>query len=82
MVKAVLKSIPIVGDVVDNLDQELPDSPRGKLNPSAMTLSIIRLVILGILLYLVFQGKLNMDDAEEYKEFLNQHATNPFPIFG
>lgn len=67
LVKAVLKSVPFVGDVVDNLDN---DTPKGELDVKQAWFSVVRLAIVGTLLYLALSGKISWEEAEQGKEFL------------
>ena len=71
LIKGLIKSIPFVGDIADNILDEQPGSPSGQINRADMTSKIIRMAIMLGLLYLVFSGKLSMDQADEYKDFLN-----------
>ncbi len=70
IVKGVLKSIPLVGDVVDNITIETQDSPAGSLNSVDLVSRMIRLAVLVVLMYLVLSGKIGMEDAEEAKQFI------------
>ncbi len=70
-IKGIVKSIPIVGDLFTNVLTETQHSPAGKLDKGEATISIIRIVILVGILYLVFSGKLDMEEAEGYKKYLN-----------
>ena len=71
IIKAALKSIPFVGDIVENMDADTPGAPQGTLDTNRLLIQAIRLGILAGILYLVFSGKLSMEEAENYKEFLN-----------
>ena len=71
IVKGVLKGFPIIGDVVDNLTESTFDAPEGVLDKNKLMYQVLRLAILCVLLYLVFSGKMSMDEATEAKEFLN-----------
>lgn len=71
LIKGLIKSIPFVGDVADNILDEQPGSPSGQVNRSDLTSKLIRMGILLGILYLVFSGKLSMEEAEGYKEFID-----------
>ena len=67
LVRAVLKSVPFVGDVVSNLDNE---APVGQFDTKEAWYTTIRYVIIAALLYLVISGKISWEEAEQAKEFL------------
>ena len=46
------------------------DTPEGSMSREALAKSLIKLGIYAVLLYLVFSGKLDMSEAEDYKEFI------------
>ena len=71
LIKGVLKSVPFVGDVVDNITEGTFQAPEGTLDKNKLYYSIWRLTILCVLLYLVFSGKISFEDAEQAKEFIN-----------
>ena len=71
LLRGLVKSIPFVGDIADNVLTETSNSPAGEFDPKDMWLRVVRLAILVVLLYLVFSGKIDMDQAEDAKEFLN-----------
>ena len=71
LIRAILRSVPFVGDVVDNLDKETMDSPKGTFDPGDMTTKLIRLAVLVGLMYFVFSGKLSMEEAESAKSFIS-----------
>ena len=71
IVKGLIKSIPFIGDIADNVLTETNTSPAGEVDKGDLITKVIRLALLVGLLYLVFSGKLNMEDAEGYKEFIN-----------
>ena len=70
LVKGVLKSVPFVGDVVDNITTETENSPAGSLDKGDLVMRIVRLVVLIGILYFVFSGKIDMEQAEDIKEFI------------
>ena len=69
LVKAVFKSVPFVGDIVDNIEN---DAPAGQLDIKQAWFSAVRLAIIGVLLYLALSGKISWEEAEQGKEFLTQ----------
>lgn len=73
LVKGLLKSIPFVGDIVENINEETPQAPQGTLDKKKLVIQLIRLAVLVGILYLVFSGKLTMEEAEEYKDFINDN---------
>ena len=46
------------------------DTPEGSISREALVKSLVKLGIYAVLLYLVFSGKLDMSDAQDYKEFI------------
>ena len=70
LIKGVLKSVPFVGDVVDNITEGTFEAPEGVLDKNKLIYSTVRLIILCVLLYLVFSGKISFEDAENAKEFI------------
>jgi len=71
LIKGVLKSIPIVGDVVQNIDDESFESPKGTFSPVAMVPVILRILFLIALAYFVLRGDVSIEDAESVKELIN-----------
>ena len=71
LIKGLIKSIPFVGDLGDNILTETSKSPAGTMDKNDMVTKLIRLGLLVVLLYFVFSGKLDMDSAEEFKDFLD-----------
>ena len=71
LIKGALKTVPILGDLVDNLTEGTFDAPEGVLDKNKLIFQIVRITILVVLLYLVFSGKIDFDEAEQAKEFLN-----------
>lgn len=71
LIKAVLKSVPFVGDIVQNIDDESFESPKGSFNPAAMVPVVIRLGALIVLAYFVLKGTITMEDAENVKELID-----------
>jgi len=70
-IKGIIKSIPVVGSLGANVLEETANTKPGQLDVKEMGYSLVRLGILVALLYLVFSGKLSMEEAEGYKEFIN-----------
>jgi len=68
LIKAVLKSIPFVGDIVSNMDNQ---SPQGEVDGRDSPYLIIRYLIIGVLIYLVLSGKIDIDQANDAKDLLN-----------
>ena len=71
LIKAALKSIPIVGDIVQNMDDESFESPKGTFSPVAMVPSILRILFLIALAFFVLRGDVSIEDAEDVKELLD-----------
>ncbi len=69
--KGLIKSIPIIGDLADNILTETVKSPAGSVDKGDMVTKLVRLALLVGLLYLVFSGKLDMDQADTAKDFLD-----------
>jgi len=72
LIKAVLKSVPFVGEVIDNLETQTVDSPKGQLDPGDMITKIIRILALLAIAYFVLKGDLSMDEAGDIKELISQ----------
>jgi len=70
LVAGILKSIPLgIGSIASNVLSEA--NGVGRLDKKELPAQLIKIGIYAVLLYLVFSGKLNMSDATEYQEFLN-----------
>ena len=67
---AILKSIPIVGDVAGNILDESEGTEAGQVNKKDMPSTLIKIGILAVLLYLAMSGKISWEDAEHGKEFI------------
>ena len=70
-IKGLIKSIPIIGDVADNVLTETSKSPAGQMDKEDLVYKLVRLALLIGLMYLVFSGKLSMDQAEGAKDFID-----------
>ena len=81
LIKGVLKSVPVLGDLVDNITESTFDAPEGVLDKNKLIFQIVRIAILCILLYLVFSGKISFEEAEDAKQFLN-YEPNPSALLG
>ena len=60
LVKGILKSIPVVGEVVTNVDAENGEA-KGKIDPAELLQALIRLIIL---IY-ILMGALTPGEAEQ-----------------
>ncbi len=68
--KNALEMIPFgIGSTISQILTK-NDTPEGSLSREALAKSLVKLGIYAILLYLVFSGKLDMSDAQDYKEFI------------
>ena len=66
----VLSKVPFgVGELANNLLTK-NTSPAGAVNRSQMVHSIVKMGVYAVLLYLVFSGRLTMEEAESAKEFI------------
>jgi hypothetical protein len=72
LIRAILKSVPFVGEVVDNLDAETVDSPKGSINPGDAITKVIRILALLALAYFVMKGNLDIEQAGDIKELISQ----------
>jgi len=71
LIKGIVKSIPFIGDLGTNILEETTNTKPGQLDKNELFYSLVRLGVLVTLLYLVFSGKLSMEDAEGFKEFID-----------
>ena len=71
LVAGVLKSVPMLGDVIENITEGTFDAPEGTLDKNKLMFQVLRIAILCVLLYMVFSGKIDFEEAEQAKEFLN-----------
>ena len=58
----------MVGDIVSNMDNQ---SPQGEVDGRDSPYLIIRYLIIGVLIYLVLSGKIDIDQANDAKDLLN-----------
>lgn len=65
LVKGVLKSLPIVGEVVSNVDAE-NERPKGELDITELVQALIRLVIL----IAILKGVMTTEEAESTLDVL------------
>lgn len=70
-VKAIIKSIPILGDIAGNVLDEQQTSEPGQIDKKTIGPQLVKIAILGILLYLAMTGKISFEEAEQAKEFIN-----------
>ena len=70
IVRGILKSVPFVGDVVDNITEGTFEAPEGVLDTNKLLYSTLRLAVLCVLLYLAFSGKIDFEQAEQAKDFI------------
>lgn len=68
--KGTLKALPGVGDIVRNIDS--PEGGQGKIDKENLPSDIIKVLIIGVLLYLALSGKMSFEDAGAAKDFLTQ----------
>ena len=69
MIAGLVKSIPFgIGSLASNVLGEVGGA--GNVDKKELPAQLIKIGIYVVLLYLVFSGKLNMEDAESYKDFI------------
>ncbi len=67
--KGVIKMIPFgVGSLAANILDEVDGSEAGQVDTRTITPQLIKLVIYGVLAYLVVSGKMTNEDSEVFKE--------------
>ena len=71
LIKGVLKSVPFVGDIMQNIEDDSFEHPTGHFNPVGMVPVIIRLLALIALAYFVLKGTITLEDAEGVKELID-----------
>lgn len=71
-VKSIIKSIPIIGDLGGNILDEVDGSEAGEVNKKELPVTLARIGILAIVLYLALSGKIGWDEAEQAKEFITE----------
>ena len=70
LIAGVIKSIPFgIGSLAANVLGEVGGA--GNVDKKELMPQLVKIGIYVVLLYLVFSGKLNMEDAESYKDFIN-----------
>ena len=70
LVKAFTKSIPIIGDISDNMESDTFESPQGTVDNKKLIYMLVRFAVLVALLIAVLKGGISMEQAEQAKEFL------------
>ena len=69
LIAGVIKSIPFgIGSLAANVLGEVGGA--GNVDKKELMPQLVKIGIYVVLLYLVFSGKLNMEDAESYKDFI------------
>ena len=71
LIKAVVKSIPFVGDIAQNIEDDSFEHPSGTFNPVAMVPVVIRILFLIALAYFVLKGEITIEAAQDAKELLD-----------
>lgn len=69
-IKGLIRSIPFVGGVADNVLEETTRSPAGSLDKDKLAYQLIRLAALIAVMYFVFKGTMTEEDAEFFKDFI------------
>ena len=68
--KSILSKIPFgIGSIASEVFNAT-DTPEGEMNREKLVHHLVKLGIYAVLLYLVFSGKIDFDQAEQAKEFL------------
>lgn len=65
LIQLVGKFIPLVGNIIDNVKSK--DRGEGNLEGGKLILSIIRLIITCLIVYLILKGEASVDDLEVIK---------------
>ena len=69
IIAGLVKSIPFgIGSLASNVLGEVGGA--GNVDKKELPAQLIKIGIYVVLLYLVFSNKLNMEDAEQYKDFI------------
>ena len=72
IVKAALELAPFnIGSFVKEIATKT-DTPEGQVSREKLVFHIIKFIIYGVLIYLVFSGRIDFDQAEQAKEFLSE----------
>ena len=70
LIAGVIKSIPFgIGSLAANVLGEVGGA--GNVDKKELMPQLVKIGIYVVLLYLVFSGKLDMSQAENYKDFIN-----------
>lgn len=69
--KTVIKSVPIVGDLASNVLDE-NGTKAGEVNKKELPVTLIRLGILVVILYLALSGKIEWTEAEQAKDLIGE----------
>ena len=70
LIAGVVKSIPFgIGSLASNILGEVGGA--GNVDKKELMPQLVKIGIYVVLLYLVFSGKLNMETATEYKDFID-----------
>ena len=70
LIAGIVKSIPFgIGSLASNILGEV--GGPGNVDKKELPAQLIKIGIYVVLLYLVFSGKLNMETATEYKDFID-----------
>ena len=72
LVKGALNMIPFgIGSTIGSiLDKNGTD--EGQVDPQNLVQNLMKVAVYAVLIYLVFSGRIDMDQAETAKEFINQ----------
>lgn len=66
LLKKIPKHIPIVGDIISNIENK---EPQGTLDKKELPSQLIRTTLLIVIVYLVMKGVINWEEAEQIKGF-------------
>jgi len=70
LIAGIVKSIPFgIGSLASNILGEVGGA--GNVDKKELMPQLVKIGIYVVLLYLVFSGKLNMETATEYKDFID-----------
>ena len=68
----VIAKVPFgVGELANNILTK-NDSPEGVLSREKLVHSLVKMAIYAVLLYMVFSGKIDFDQANEAKDFISK----------
>ena len=71
-VKGALSLLPFNVGAVANEMLSQTDTPEGEMNREKLLYHIFKFIIYGVLIYLVFSGRIDFDQAEQAKEFISE----------